>query len=58
MAAIAEIALRFGNFCNFGDFMSVEKFLQLQSTGPEVESAKQLIEAAKQAPAASKAKSK
>jgi tetratricopeptide (TPR) repeat protein len=37
---------------------ALEKFLQLQSTGPEVESAKQLIEAAKQAPAASKAKSK
>jgi tetratricopeptide (TPR) repeat protein len=37
---------------------ALERFLQLQSTGPEVESAKQLIEAAKQAPAASKTKSK
>ena len=36
MAAIAEIALRFGNFCNFGDFMSVEKFLQLQWVGYSV----------------------
>jgi hypothetical protein len=33
LAAIAEIVLRFGNFSNFGDFMSIEKFLQWQWSG-------------------------